>query len=383
MIALALGLGLTVISAETAPASPASWSCAYVAARLPRSLGLLGDDTVSAEEMRAAKLRLSLSATVLTRASNLSLARDLAASRLIVVRCLEVGPETRIEAQDFDAERPVAGSLVTTTRPRLEIAAAIDEIARRLASSPRPGALDGYRAPTGPSLARAGAALALEGAGDRARGLTSALHNDPTCIDLRLSAVEALIAAHDYDPAIRLGKPPLSTDTPATLARGLRFQVGAALLEAGRYPEAAEAFDALRRGRETAAVLNNLGVARFRLRDPTATALFERAGALPDPRQNDIAFNRTLALIFQGEADSALPSISRLMEATPNDARVRLLRAWALRLLNREAERAEEWDRLLAQSPSFASLAAPDLARRLERIFFSERNAELGAGSSW
>ena len=383
MIALALGMGLTVISAETAPASPASWTCAYVAARLPRALALLGDDAVSAEETRAARLRLKLSDAVLTRASNLALTRILGASRLIVVRCRDLGAETTIEAQDFDAERPIAGSLVRATRPRADIATAIDEVALRLASSPLPGRLAAYRAPSPRALAKGGPALALERAADRARGLAAALQEDPTSIDLRLSVVEALIAARDYDPAIRLGLAPSGTDAPLGLARALRFQVGAALLEAGRYSEARDTFEALRRERETAAALNNLGVAAFRLRSPMAAALFEQAGSLPDPRQNDISFNRALALNFGGQAEGALPSISRLMEAAPDDARVRLLRVWALRLLNREAERGEEWERLLAQAPSFLPLANPDLTRRLERIFLSEQGAELRSGSAW
>ena len=120
-------------------------------------------------------------------------------------------------------------------------------------------------------------------------------------------------------------------------------------------------------------MLNNLGVARFRLRDPEASAVFARAGSLTDQRQNDISFNRALSLLFEGRAEQALPALDRLIESTPRDAQTRLLKVWALRLLKRETERGEEWERLLALAPSFASLGAPDLARRLERIFFSER----------
>jgi len=383
VIGLALGVGLTVISAENSRPSPASWSCAYVAERLPRSLRLLGDDSVSAQETRAARRRLSLSDLVLTRASNLALARSLGATRLIVVRCLDAGVETTIEAQDFDAERPVAGSRLTVSRPRVDLAAAIDEIAGRLASSPVPGGLASYRAPSPPALAKAGPALALERASERARGLAAALEVDPSSVDLRLSAVEALIAARDFETAIRVGSVPPGADAPAILTRALRFRLGAALLEAGRYAEAAETLEALRRTQETAAVLNNLGVARFRLRDPKASALFAQAGGLSDQRQVDISFNRSLAMIFEGKAEPALPGISELMQATPEDARVRLLRVWALRILNREPERGEEWERLVAQAPSFSSLANPDLARRLERIFFSEQIAELRSRSSW
>jgi tetratricopeptide (TPR) repeat protein len=383
VIALVLGTGLTVISAETAADSPPSWACAYVAERLPRALGLLGDDTVSAEETREARRGLALSEAVLTRASNLVLARTLGASRLIVVRCRDAGVETALEAQDFDAERPVSGPVVRVVRPRADLAAAIDEVASRFAGAPAPGRLDGYRAPLPPALSKAGPALALERASERARGLAAALQDDPASIDLRLSTVEALVGARDFDLAARLGEAALPKDTPPALARALRFQAGSARLEAGRYAEAAETFEALRKDGETAAVLNNLGVARFRLREPKASELFTRASSLPDPRAQDLAFNRSLALIFEGDAQAALSTLDPLMEGAPADARARLLRVWALRMLDREAERAIEWERLMAEAPSFAPLARPDLARRLERIFRSERCAELGPRSPW
>jgi tetratricopeptide (TPR) repeat protein len=257
-------------------------------------------------------------------------------------------------------------------RPRAEIAAAIDEIASRLVSA-GPAAAPVFPAPSAPALAAAGPALAASNATERARGLTAALAVDPASIDLRLSAVEALIAARDYDSAIRLAGATPPAGTPKALARALRFQAGAAQLEAGRYAEAGATFDSLRQAQETAAVLNNLGVARFRLRDPEASALFSRAFSFTDQRQNDISFNRALALLFEGRAEQALPALDRSMEASPRDAQVRLLKVWALRLLNRETERGEEWGRLMAIAPSFASLGTPDLARRLERIFFSER----------
>lgn len=373
MMFLALGAGLTVISASSAATSPPSWACAYVAERLPRTLALYGDAAVSAGETRAARKRLSLPDTVLTRASALVLARALGGSRLVMVRCEEDRDQTVIEARPFDVDRPAAGEIARVARPRAEIAAAIDEIASRLASPGAHAPVPAFRAPSPPALARAGPALTAGSAGERARGLATALEYDPASIDLRLAAVEALIAARDFDSAIRLALAAPGADTPAALARALRFQAGAAQLEDGRYAEAADNFSALLGGRETAAVLNNLGVARFRLRDPEASAVFARAGSLADQRQNDISFNRALALLFEGRAEQALPALDRLIEATPRDAHTRLLRVWALRLLKRETERGEEWERLMALAPSFASLGNPDLARRLERIFFSER----------
>ena len=372
-MSLVLGAGLTVISASTAVGTPPSWVCAYVAERLPKALAVLGEDAASAEETRAARKRLSLQRPILTRASALALARTLGGSRLVVVRCQEDGDETVIEAGTFEVERPVAGEVVLVSRPRSEIAAAIDELAARLAP---PGSREGaaaFRAPSALALARAGTALMAGSASERARGLVAALESDPASIDLRLSAVEALIAARDFGRAIRLAAAPLAGDTPKRLTRALGFLEGAAQLEAGRYADASNTFETLLRGQETAAVLNNLGVARFRLRDLLASALFLRAGSFVDQRQADISFNRALALLFEGKAEQALPSIDLSIEAAPGDAQTQLLKVWALRLLNREAERGEEWGRLMAMAPSFASLGNPDLARRLERIFFSER----------
>ncbi len=373
MISLALAAGLTVISASSVGGSPPSWTCAYVAERLPRALALHGDNAVSAGETRAAQKRLSLPEAVLTRAAALSVARSLGGSRLVVVRCRDERDQTTIEAQAFEVGRPAAGEIARVVRPRAEVAAAIDEIASRLASAGPRDEAPALRAPTALALGRAGPALAAARAYERARGLRAALEADPSSIDQRLSVVEALIAARDFDSAIRLAATPPAPDTQGALARALRFQGGAAQLEAGRYAEASETFHSLLQARETAAALNNLGVARFRLRDPDASSFFARAGSLVDQRQNDISFNRSLALLFEGKAEQALAALDRSIEATPRDAPTRLLKVWALRRLNREAERGEEWERLMALAPSFASLGNPDLARRLERIFLSER----------
>jgi len=372
-MAQALATSLTVVSASALPPS-ASWACAYAAERLPRALAVYGEDAFSAGETRAARKQLSLPDSILTRASVLAVARALGGTRVVMVNCREERDLTAIEAQAFEVDRPTAGEILKTARPRAEIAAAIDDLASRLAPTSHGGAL-AFRTPSPAALAKAGPGLLAGSASERARALVAALDTDPASIDLRLSAVEALIAARNFEAAIRLAAEPQAADTPGTLVRALRFQGGAAQLEAGRYAEASETFDALVRAQETAAALNNRGIARFRLRDPNASAVFERALTLADPRQSDISFNRCLALVFEGRALEALPRIEREIEGHLRDTQTHLLEVWALRLLDREAERGEAWDRLMAIAPSFSSLGNPDLARRLERIFFSERIA--------
>lgn len=374
MMSMLLGAGLTLIQASniTSPGTP--WSCAYVAERLPRALKLLGDDALPAEDTRVARKRLSLADAVLTRASGLALARAVGANRLVVIRCLDQKNDTTIETQTFDTSGPVAGSVFRVRESFSSLPAAVDRIARDLGPA---GAVLGegaFPAPSARALAKAGPALVRASAAERAAGLKAALSEDPTSIDLRISAVEALIAARDFVAAIEIaGADRGRTKHPAPLARRLRFLAAAARLEAGRYSEARDVLEQLLREEETAAVLNNLGVARFRLRDPEASGAFERALFFDDHRRGDISFNRSLALLFENKAAVALPSIDTALAADPEDIRTRLLRVWALRLLGRDEDRAAEWDRLMSRAPSFSPLASPDLGRKLERIFSFER----------
>ncbi len=376
MMSLVLGAGLTVIQAANIAAPAPSWSCAYVAERLPRALALRGDDAASAEHTRDARARLGLSDAVLTRASSLALARSMSATRLVMIRCLDQNSTTTVEAQAFDTESPFSGSLIRLSEPLTALPALVDELARQLGSTGGgAGAGHAFEPPSPKALVRAGQALGLANAVERARGLRQALAEDPASIDLRLSLVETLIAARDFTAAIEVaGVNPQKTAVAAPLRRLLRFQAAAALLEVGRYAEARDALEELRRERETAAVLNNLGVARFRLRDADASGAFERASFFVDHRQGDVSFNRSLALIFENKAELALPALDAALRSDPSDVRSRLLRVWALRILGRDAERQEEWDRLVARAASFSALGTPDLGRRLERIFFSERS---------
>ena len=375
---LLLATGLTLVSASPAsPAAPA-WACAYVANRLPRALRLLGEDAISDEEARAALRRLSLGETVLTRASALTLARNLGASRLVMVRCrTEAGlNDLGIEARAFDVDSPAAGPAIRTARPSLELPSAVDEIAQLVAGAQDAGAANALGYPSPATLGRIGAALAGETVTERARSLTQALREDPASIELRLMTTEALFAARDFDAATQAGLGARVRPADQELGRMLRFLGGAAQLEGGRYAEAFDTFEALRKERETSSVLNNLGVARFRMRYKDASSLFEKAAALQDPRPRDIAFNQSLALIFEGRAEAAVRLLDEALASDPSDTRTRLLKVWSLRVLGRNTERDEEWQRLMALAPSFSSLALPDLARRLERIFVAERQPQ-------
>jgi tetratricopeptide (TPR) repeat protein len=371
VLILLTAAALTVVSTATSSTSPSAWACAYVAERLPRSLTLLGEDTVSALETREARQKLGLAEAVLTRGSNLALARSLGATRLIVVHCGEQGSNATIEAQSFDTNSPRSDEPLRMTHALPDLPAAVDQLAQRLSPGPH-SALSGFKPPSVKALAKAGPALLLKDANARATELMAIAREDAS-VDLRLSAVQALVVARDFDNAARLADLPLATDAPPRLARELRFLSAVALLESGRYEDARSVLETLRLQLETAAVLNNLGVSLFRLREPAASGVFERATFLPDHRKRDIGFNRALTTLFLGAPETALPLIDDVLAQAPSDPRARLLRLWALALLNRLSERGEEWNRLMAIAPSFSALGTPDVARRLERIFHSER----------
>lgn len=369
MIGLVLAAALNLVSASH---DPATGSCAYASERLPRALAVLGEDAIPAEEARAARRSLDLPEGPLSRAASLTLARRLGATRLVMLRCAEENGRVSLEAQAFGTAGPEAGDVLRAGRPIAEVAAALDEVARALVRAPADaGPL--YRPPATRALPKVGAALLRRTASERAVGLAQALVEDPTSIEIRLSLVEALLAARDFDAAARLAAQASLAGTPARLARSLRFALGSALLESGRYAEARDALRLLAGERPSAAALNNLGVALFRLRDPEGPLVFERAAGLEDHRRKDIAFNHSLTLLFQNRGAEAIPRLDAAIAEDPDDVRSRLLRVWALGMLKREAERASEWERLVEQAPSFAALGKPDPVRRLERIFLHER----------
>lgn len=370
MIGILLAAALSVVS--SADATPDGWACAYAAERLPRALLVLGEDAISGEETRATRNALDLPDGPLSRATSLILARKLGATRLIAVRCSEASGQTVLEAQAFATAGPEASVVLRASRPTAEVGAVIDDIARlltRVPSSPAPL----YRAPSLRVLQKVATALRRGRASERAVALAQSLVDDPASIDVRLSLVEALLGARDFDSAARLAAQATLGGVPSPLARALRFRLCVALLESGRYAEARDALRLLASEKESAAVLNNLGVALFRLRDPQGPSVFDRAAALPDHRQRDVAFNHALTLVFQNRGEEAIPKLDAGLAADPGDARSRLLKVWALATLKRDAERDAEWERLVDQNPSFAALGKPDPVRRLERIFPYER----------
>lgn len=373
MMGFVLGAGLTLVATAQANSDAPSWTCAYASHRLPRTLRLLGHDALSPLETAATRERLHLGDTLLTRASALTLASAMGATKMLLVGCRSDrgGKDVVFEGRLYDVVSPQADPPVRVVRSADQIQRAIDDFAKAAIGFSSPGPPD---APllAAALVAKVGVALSAANSAERAKELREAARLEPASPELRELTAESLFAARDFDSVIGLAL--ANPSKGAETGRALRFLGGAAELEAGRYSEAFDTFERLRTVRETEEVLNNLGVARFRMRYKDASDYFERAAKLSGARRRDVDFNRSLALIFEGNSEAAADRLQAALVQDPTDTRSRLLRVWALRTLGRGVEREEEWQRLMEIAPSFVSLAAPDLARRLERIFVAEHS---------
>jgi tetratricopeptide (TPR) repeat protein len=173
--------------------------------------------------------------------------------------------------------------------------------------------------------------------------------------------------------------------------RQARFLQGVALVELGRYREAAGLYAGLAGEEPTAAVLNNHAVALLRAGTGAGVQPSDelRRAVEMAPGHWELPFNLGWALLAEGDAEAATFWLRGVVQQQPKELQPRVALAWALRRSGHGDEADEEWKQVLAKAPSFEALQAPDLGRRFERLLSSERliapdpedrsDAELGA----
>lgn len=216
--------------------------------------------------------------------------------------------------------------------------------------------------------------LGARGPAARIRTVRRALALAPAFHPARLSLGRLLLDQREFSAAYEtLGRIPAD----AQVWRTARFLQGIALLEVGRYREAASLYAALAAAQATSAALNNQALAMLRDGDRgTRAAEVLRQASAMSPDSLDTAFNLGWALIVEGDPDAAVFVLRDLAVRAPLDRHARLLLAWALGLAGRPVEQAEEWKAVAAMAPGFETQTRPDLTRRFERIRPSERPYE-------
>lgn len=371
--------GLLVVPPEgTGTAPEVAWVGEAVSDLLPRALALAGLPAVSREDRLRVQQALEIPRVPLTRATAIRIAEAAGASRVVTgtygldargltlsLRILDI--ERGSLSTPFVVAGPMGGlaDLVQTVAWDVALANPVapaptreEFFARRLAVPNE--ALEAY----GQGL------LAREPAAQQ-RQLERALALAPTFQEARLALGRLQIETREFGAAVdTLGRVP--EESPAH--RSARFQLGVALLELGRYHEAAGVYAALVLADPTAAALNNHALALLRdaPREIRASQVL-RKGLLADPESPDLAFNLGWALLVEGDAAGAEVQLHSVLQREPLDGHARVLRVWALRQAGREADAQQEWKGVLAMAPSYEKLGSPDFGRRFERILPAER----------
>ncbi len=371
--------GAVLVLPPDAPEGHAEpWIAELVADQLPRSLLLLGVPAVSRAERLQAQAALEIPLVPLSRAMSIRLAEAIGADRLVTgTYALEDGRLT-LSLRLLDVERATLSAPLISTGPVAGIADTIDGLAWDVAlAGPNPPsrrredlAADQPKVPF-EAVKLYGRALGGRDPRTRIAALRRVVVMAPAFDAARFSLGQLLLEQREFSAAYEaLGR--VSARSP--LQRYARFLQGVALLEIGRYREAAALYASLADGRPSAGVLNNHGLAV--LRDPgsgkRASDLLRRAVEM-DPSAPDIAFNLSWALFSEGDADGAAERLRTLARQVPLDKHVRVLLVWALRKAGRAAEADQEWKAVLALAPTYAGLTTPDLTRRFERILPAER----------
>lgn len=386
LAALAAG-GVLVLPPE-APAEGAGepWIAEAVSALLPEALGWLGVEAASRADRLGAHEALELPPTTLTRATSIRIAGALQADRIVVGRCeSEPGGGLRLALRVLDVERGSLSAPFAVSGREDDLARIVDTLAWDLALSlnarpakTRDELLARRAAPSGEALRAFGQALVAADLTPRARLLRRALQLAPQLDEARLALGRQQLQTRDFHGALQT----LSGVMREPLAREAAFLRGRALLDLGRYQDAARVYATLVAARPSAATLNNHALAL--LRQPAgpfrASEVLQRAREL-EPADRDVGFNLGFALLLEGDPAAAAFWLTGLLKQSPRDAHARLVLAWALRAAGREAEAVEAWKAIGTLSPELRSLEQPELGRRFERIAGSERRLVFGDGA--
>ena len=372
---------LLVLPPEAPPGRPEPWVADLVAEQLPRSLAFLGMPAVDRADRLQAHVALEIPLVALTRATSIRMAEALGATRIVTGAYAIDGATLSVSLRLLDVERGMLGAPLEARGPLETAPDIVDALAWDivLATAPPPlrtrDELVAQR--NGVSFAAArmlAEGLGARGAAARIRTVRRALTLAPSFHAARLALGRLLLDQREFSAAYEtLGRIP----TEAPLWRTARFVQGTALLEVGRYREAAALYAALAATEPTAAVLNNQALALLRDGDRATRAsdvLRQAADIRPDSL--DVAFNLGWALMVEGDANAAVAALRDLATRAPLDRHLRLLIAWALGLAGRTSEQEEEWKAVAALAPGFESQIRPDLTRRFERIYRSERGFE-------
>jgi Flp pilus assembly protein TadD len=380
LLGVAAGAVPPVMVQPTSGTGP-SWLGVAVAQRLPRSLSILGVPVFLRPDRLRVQEILEIPAGPLTRATSVRIAEAVGVGRLVVGEHRLQGDQVVVSLRVLDVQRGVLGSPFVAEGSLADLPRLLDGLAWDIALA-GPDPPSGRRAdflarrPSPPIEAFRTLAEALEEDDPVARrkGLERAVALAPGDDDARLALGRDHLRARRFDAALAaLGTVP----DGSPFARESRFLQGVALLEAGRSKEALDLYASLAARSATPAVLNNQGLARLRTPGSEPAVPLLRRAVEASGGARDLVFNLGWALLSEGDPEAAAFWLRGVVQEAPDDLEARRALAWALHRAGHVAEAREEWKALAGAVPAYESPAAPDLARRYERVVRSERLPDL------
>jgi len=351
---------------------------------LARGLAVAGVPVADRGERLRAQAALELPQVALTRATALRIAEALGANRLVTGTYAVRDDQVTLSLRLLDAEHASLSGPIVATGPL----AAVGDLAHSLAwdvalagATPPAMTREAFfaRRPVASfdAVKTYGRGLAAHRAAAQLRLVREALSLAPQFHEARLMLGQLLREAGELSAAWdTLNRIP--ADAPES--RPARFLQGVALLEVGRYRDAARLYASLAETEATPAVLNNqaLAVLRSPEDDGRASDLLRRAADLA-PAHADLLFNLGWALLVEGDAEGAELAMRDVVRRAPLDPQARVVLAWALR--GRSAAELDDARKAIAAlAPTYQTLTRPDLTRHFERIFSAERLLDLDRG---
>jgi tetratricopeptide (TPR) repeat protein len=357
-----------------------AWVAEAVSDLLPRALAQAGLPAIAREDRLRAQQALEIPQVPLTRASAIRLAEAAGAGRVVMGTYTHDARGLTLSLRLLDVDRASLSAPFVVVAPLHSLSDLVHTAAWDIAlSSPPPPPLGREEffarrlAVPYEALEAYGRALASREPGAPQKSLDRALALAPAFHEARLVLGRLQMEAREFGAAVDTLN---AVPEGASIHRPARFLLGVALLEVGRYREAAGVYASLVQADPGPAALNNHALALLRTAGPArevrASQVLRKA-AEADPESSDVAFNLGWALLVEGDAAAAEAVLHGVLQREPLDGHARVLRSWALRQAGREADAQQEWKGVLALAPSYEKLAAPDYARRFERIVPAER----------
>lgn len=379
LVAFAAGSSgtLLVLPPDSADSVEAGRTAEAVSDLLPHALAFLGAPVVERADRLLGLEALELPSVPLTRASAVRLAEAVGASRLVVGKLELKGDQVELALRLLDIERGTLSTPFISSGALQALPQIVDALAWDLALAgarhplrTRAELEARRRVPPLEALREYAAGVQAADATLRVRSLKRALQLAPSFDEARLELGRQLLATRELEAAYHT----LSGIQDASLARAARFAQGRALLDMGRYRDAAFLYAGLVAGDPTAAALNNHALALLRQSGaPLRASDVIRKALEIAPGDPDLAFNLGFALLFEDDAAAAGFWQSGVVKASPRDVHARVVLSWALRRAGRVEEADETWRAVAALTPALESLQKEDLTRRFERTLPSER----------